>query len=279
MSSEITTVDQTEANALLAQLGTVTSDQIKVPFLNTQYKPDDKQGRDVNAHRGSFYLSNQSNPVYAKQVKARFLCQHFQYRVTNSETFKTDNKTVLMEDIRKVAEPRDMKGGIRCGRPDPKVWRNLDADDKKNYSHIKAYRILKGVVSYTGVTADGDEVTVENEPFQLWHKGMNYMGFDRDVTKNLNGGHFHTMWIDLSNKKDGMAYVTNFNLDFKTPAPMTQEVVDTLRTFLDMVRQENDLILSSFDKAQNGDASEIDGAMDTVLEHMPEEADLEKDFA
>ena len=59
---------------------------------------------------------------------------------------------------------------------------------------------------------------------------------------------------------------------------MTQEVVDTLRTFLDMVRQENDLILSSFDKAQHG-GNTIDGAMDTVLEHMPEEADLEKDFA
>ena len=28
------------------------------------------------------------------------------------------------------------------------------------------------------------------------------MQFDREVTKNLNGGHFHTMWIDLSNKKD-----------------------------------------------------------------------------
>ena len=44
---------------------------------------------------------------------------------------------------------------------------------------------------------------------------------------------------------------------------MTQEVVDTLKRF-DMVRQENDLILSSFDKAQQG-GSTIDAAMDAVL--------------
>jgi hypothetical protein len=278
MSSELTTVDQTEVNALLKQLGTVTDDQIKVAFLNTQYKPDDKQGRDVNKHRGSFYLSSQTNPVYAKEVKARFLCQHFQYRVSNTEPpFNTMNKTVLMDDIRKTAEPIDMKGGIRCGRPDPKVWRNLDAEDRKNYSHIKAYRILKGIVSYTGETADGEEVTVENEPFQLWHKGMNYMQFDRQVVDALKGSHFHNMWTDLSNKKDGMAYITNFTLDFKTPAAMTQDVVDTLRTFLDMVKQENEMITSAWHK--NNSPDDLGGALDAVATILPDDAGLEADFA
>lgn len=276
-STEITTVDQTEVQALLKQLGTVEDEQIKVAFLNTQYKPDDKQGRDVNKHRGSFYLSSQTNPVYAREVKVRFLCQHFQYRVSNTEPpYNTINKTVLMDDIRKVAEPIDMKGGVRCGRPDPKVWRNLDSEDKKNYSHIKAYRILKGVVSYTGETADGDEITVENTPFQLWHKGVNYMGFDRQVVTPLKGGNFHNTWVDLSNTKDGMAYITNFNLDFKTPAPMTQDVVDTLKVFLDMVKQENDLIESAWHKANAPDG--YDDAIEAVAEILPDD-DLEADFA
>ena len=277
MSSELTTVNQAEVNQLLQQLGTVADDQIKVAFLNTQYKPDDKQGRDVNKHRGSFYLGNQVDPVYAKSVKVRVLCQHFQYRVSNTEPpYNTINKTEVMDDLRKVTEPKDMLGGVRCGRPDPSVWKNLDAEDKKHYSHVKATRILKGIVSYTGETADGKEVTVENEPFQLFHKGMNYMGFDRQVVDVLKGSQFHNTWVDLSNTKDGMAYITNFALDFKTPAAMTQEVVDTLKTFLEMVKQENSKILSSWHSHNQPD--DLSDALDAVATILPDDAELEADF-
>lgn len=277
MSSELAVVDQSEVTALLKSLGTIDEGNITVPFLNTLYKPDDKQGRDVNKHRGGFYLSNQENPIYAKTVKARFLCQHFQYRVTNPETFKTDNKTVLMENLSSAFEPRDMKGGIRCGRPDPKTWKNMDPEQKKKYSHIKAYRILRGIVSYTGETADGDTVEVVNEPFQLWHKGVNFMGFSRQVEQVLGKKPFFDKWVDMSNTKDGMAYVTSFALDFKTPAPMDEDVVATLRTFLEMVQQENAMINSAYQNANRPD--DYADAIDAVAEYLPEDDDLEADFA
>lgn len=271
--NQIATVDQAEVNALLAELGGGASneqDTIKIPFLKIQYDPEDSQGRDVK--RGTFFLSDQTEPVYAQDVKLHVMAQYYQYRQSDPDTYKIVNKSILQEDLRK-GEARDMLGTLRCGRPTTKQLKELDDDQQKMWRNkVKATRILRGVTSYIGKTADGEEKTVENAPFQLYLKGSSFLKFD-DVTKALPyGKRYQDLWVDLKTSKAGKAFITEFAIDFTSPAILTNEVVETMKLFVEMARQENSRIEESYRK--HSMERQSDGAVyDAIADDL--DSDLE----
>lgn len=271
--NQVAVIDQSEVNKLITELGggvRQEQDTIKVPFMKFQYEPEDTQGRDVK--RGTIFLSDQPEPVYADKVKLHVMAQYYQYRQTDPDTYKIVNKTILLDDLRK-GEPRDMLGGLRCGRPTGKALSQMDDADQKMWrSKVKSFRILRGVTSYTGKTAEGKEVEVTNQPFQLYMKGLSFMKFD-DVLKALPyGKRYQDLWVDLHTTKDGKAFVANFGIDFTQPAAMTQEVVDTMKLFVEMARQENSKIEDSYRNAK------VSGALDTKIYDNVSD-DLDQDLA
>lgn len=272
-STELTAVDQNEVNSLLSALngGNNTDDVIKVPFLKVQYDSDDAQGRDVK--RGSLTLSDMEEPIYADTLKIRVLAQHFQYRQSDPQTYKIVNKSILMDDMRK-REPRDMKGTIRCGRPDGKTLKTLSDEEQTQWrANVKAFRILRGIVSGQGKTADGDVVNLENKPFQMFLKGMNFLPFEDDVIKALPGSkQLHDVWVDLTTSKSGKAFLINFSIDHKLETVMDTDTVETLKVFYEMAKTENERIEEAYKSAswerQSMEAAQ--GALDG--------ADLEADL-
>ena len=272
-STELTAVDQNEVNSLLSALngGNNTDDVIKVPFLKVQYDSDDAQGRDVK--RGSLTLSDMEEPIYADTLKIRVLAQHFQYRQSDPQTYKIVNKAILMDDMRK-REPRDMKGTIRCGRPDGKTLKTLSDEEQTQWrANVKAFRILRGIVSGQGKTADGDVVNLENKPFQMFLKGMNFLPFEDDVIKALPGSkQLHDVWVDLTTSKSGKAFLINFSIDHKLETVMDTDTVETLKVFYEMAKTENERIEEAYKSAswerQSMEAAQ--GALDG--------ADLEADL-
>jgi hypothetical protein len=265
-STEITAVDQSEVTRLMAVLqggGDLPDETIKVPFLKVQYDSEDQQGRDVK--RGSFTLSGFDNPVYAETVKIRVLAQHYQYRESDPNTYKIVNKTILMDDMLK-REPRDMKGGLRCGRPDGKTLKQLSEDDQAMWrKRVVSFRILRGVVTLKGKTADGDAVTLENQPFQMFLKGMNFMPFEKTVLQALKplNKKMSDVWIDVKTSKAGKAFNIEFDIDHKTKAVMDTDTLETMRVFYGMAKQENERIEASYHKAHQ-EANEMDSAIDAI---------------
>jgi hypothetical protein len=254
--NELTTVNQAEINNLFAQTGGNTQDeQIRVPFLQVQYDSEDKQGRDVK--RGYFRMSDQEEPVYADTIKIRVLAHHFQYRHTDPDTYKVVNKSILLQDLR-YGEARDMAGTIRCGKPTRKALEQLPKEKQAQYDTIRTTRILRGICSYTGTTVDGTEVVVENAPFQFFMKGLNFMGFESVLKALPHGKKFHDFHIDLSNRKDGKAFITEFKIDFDSSAIITNEVVETLKVFAEMARIENQMIEGKYREALTKRASTTD---------------------
>lgn len=273
--NQLAVVDQAEVNSLIAQLnGSQEQEQIRVPFLKIQYEPEDKRERAVP--RGSFLMSEQDEPVYAKKVKIRVLAQHFQYRQTDPDTYKIVNKSILMNDMRR-GEPRDMKGGLRCGKPTGKALAQMSDDEKKRFDGIKAFRILRGIVSYTGETAGGEQVTVENAPFQMFLKGLNFMPFEKASGTLPRGKRIQDVWFDLSTHKDGKAFIVDFAVDYDTPAPLDMDTVETLKVFAAMYDQENSTIERRYREALQGSRS--DAAYDEATEYLRDGMDdLEADF-
>lgn len=273
-STEISAVDQGELNAMLAVLQGAgpqasTDDTIKVPFLKVQYDPDAPL-------RGGFFLQVGESPAYFKggNVKIRCLAQHYQYRETDPDTYKIVNKSVLMDDMRK-REPIDMKGGVRCGRPDAKALSQLDEELQRMWrKKVKGYRILRGVVTGTGEDANGNPVEVENQPFQMYLSGMNFMPFSNSIEKLLQNQrkNLHDVWVELDTRKDGKAFIIEFSVS-KDPAVMDTDTIETMRVFVDMAKQENDRV-----KAEHKKAFDEVSSMDVAMDAMNDLADLDADL-
>jgi len=269
--NQVAEIDRAEANALIAELGGGTQEEtITVPFLKINYDQEDKQGRDVK--RGTIYLEGQSEAVYAPKVNIHVMAQYYQYRQSDPSTYKIVNKTVLMEDMRR-GEPRDMLGGIRCGRPASKTMAELSQEDQDMWrKKVKATRILRGVCSYEGITADGDAKSVVNEPFQLYITGSSFLEFDKVLNSLPYGKRYQDFWVEFSTEKKDKYFLSKFKTDFQKPADLTKDVVETMKLFVAMAKQENGRIEAGYRSAS------IEGTVESKA-YDAISGDLDQDLA
>jgi hypothetical protein len=268
--NEVAVVTEAETQNIMMQLMGDAEQEIQIDFLKINHDGEDKQGRDVA--KGSMSLSNQGEPVYTKEAKIHVLAQYFQYR-EQDEKGKVQNKSILQTDFRK-GQPIDMKGTLRCGKPTRKTLDQMSEDDKKFWaSKVKTTRIIRGVISYTGKTVDGKEVTVENVPFQHYMKGSGYNEFESIIESLPSGKKFHDYIINVKTEKRGKYYYTTYSVDFGTQAAFTPELAATAKIFVDMANQENGRITKRHNDALLESTSD-NQVFDAVMSSSDLAADL-----
>lgn len=269
--NQVAEINRAEVNALIAELGGGTQEEtITVPFLKINYEQEDKQGRDVK--RGTIHLEGQAEAVYAHHVNIHVMAQYYQYRQSDPSTYKIVNKSILMEDMRR-GEARDMLGGIRCGRPTSKAMAQLEPEDQDMWrKKVKATRILRGVCSYDGMTADGEPKSIVNEPFQLYITGSSFLEFDKVISSLPYGKRYQDYWVEFSTEKKDKYFLSKFKTDFQKPADLTSEVVETMKLFVAMAKQENGRIEAGYRSSSIEDTLE-GKAYDAIS------GDLDKDLA
>jgi len=239
--NDLVTLDAAKQRELNAILGATADDgPTRLSILKINSKKRDPAGRKIE--EGKFLVTGLDEPVYADTVKIRPLSHTFQWMHFDSEAKKLVNKTVIVPNFR--VEPIDMKGGLRCGKPASKVFRELAKEDQKKYEDIKCYRQVRCLVSYTGKTADGDEVTIENHPAILMLKGSNFGPFEDEVIKRLpSGRNLYDYWVTLTTTEheNGSVtyYVIHFDLDLGNPVPLDQPTMDSMYVIADMIAEEN----------------------------------------
>lgn len=271
--SELAVINKAEMNELSAILGTSdrpTTDRL--PQLKVNTKRKDAQGNKIE--QGKFMLTELDEPVYADHVWVRVLSQLFQWIHYDPEENKVVNKTLLIPNFRH--EARDMKGTIRCGKPASKVLKEMSKEEQKKYVDIKCFRQLRVLVTMTGKTASGEEVTIENQPAIILLKGSNFNPFEDEYIKSLpKGKDFHDFWCKVTAEElengSVVYYVMHFEGDFKEPVSLDQQTYDTMIHFAKLVKQENDRVESAHQGAlRNG--AEVDDALEAI------EGDLSDDF-
>jgi hypothetical protein len=277
---EVAVVDKAEELKLAALLGANDIPQKSAEYLpqlkvNTMRK--DKQGRKVE--EGLFYLNGMDEPVYAEKVRIRVLSQLFQWIHYDPEENKVANKTLLIPNFR--CEARDMKGGERCGKPPSKVLREMPKEEQKKFTDIKCFRQLRVLVSYEGKDADGNSVTVENEPAIMLLKGSNFSPFEDEFVKAIpKGANFYDYWCDVSAEElqNGSVtyYVMHFKPDMKKTLPIDQPTYDTMTHMAGLIKRENDMVEKSYQKSMR-EGQLDDDAIDAVSEVVGDDlsADLE----
>ena len=193
---------------------------------------------------GSFYLTGTDNPVYAEEVTFRPLASHVQYFHWDEVDGKRKliNKSIAVKNPYKD-EARDTLGGIACGMPSWDARKEMEYDEAKKWRAMQ-HRVIRGVVSYTGKTEGGEEVTIENEPCIMFHKNSNYGGFYNEFIKKLpQGSQIYNYAAELSssyNENGSVVWYTFMYMpDLKNELGMTKDIHDTMLVFADAIRAEN----------------------------------------
>jgi hypothetical protein len=247
-----------------AQLGAAsTSKGPSIPSLGMNYDGE-------NGAMGSFYLKTGQDQAYATEnVRFRAFSNHIQYQHWGDDNSLV-NKSLLVTNNRD--EARDQLGGIMCGMPTYEQSIQMTSEQKEKFKGIDRYRIVRGLVSYTGKTSDGREIIIENQPCIISSKRKNYGPFYHDVTNKLPQG--MNLWDfesilskeTLTNSYGKKFYVMRFAPQFGSPIPMDQLTYDSLSHVTNLFTSENKRIDEMYREAQSEkhDQEEAVRIMDAV---------------
>lgn len=275
------TISRSEELELAATLGMGGSNagtpSDRLPELKINYQEENEQGQELP--RGQFFVKGTGeDPIFAKTVTFRPLSQLFQWIQYDPEANKVKNKTLMIPMLRD--EARDMKGTVRCGKPVSKVLREMSKADQKKYSDIKCFRQIRGLVSYTGKTPDGETATIENMPVIIMAKGSGFNQFEDEYLKRIPRAkkmHEFSTKMTLTKEKGTGAtvwWVMHYDPILDDPQPMTEDVYETLKVFASMVKKENEAVNGAYQQAmtQNDLTDDAVDAIEGVV------ADLEDDL-
>ena len=253
---------------IAAQLGAASKSGPTIPTLKMNYEPDD-------APMGAFFLKTGQDHVYATEnVRIRAFSNHIQYQHWD-DVDGLVNKSLLIKNQRE--EARDMLGGFMCGMPTYEQSIQMSPEEKEKYKGMDRYRVIRGLITYTGTTSQGQEVSIENQPFKLETKRKNYGPFYHDVMKRLpNGMNLWDFESILSTDKQKNSYgktfyVMRFNPQFANPLPMDQMTYDSLAYVTKLVTDENARINQAYKEALNierevGEAATIVDKVEQALD-------------
>lgn len=256
--NDLTTVDANELQELEALLGTQTSSGggdgpalVRVPELKIN-----NSTRDTNKNKipeGTFFIKGKEPRVYAEEVSFRPLASHIQYfhwDEIDGER-KLVNKSVPIANMRE--EAIDMLGTIACGMPSWEERKDMEYAESKFWRDMQN-RVTRGLVSYTGKTADGEEVTYENEPVIMFHKNSSYSGFFNHFMKKLpKGKKIHEyqakMTLDYNQNGSVIWHTPVYDVDLSNPLPITQDIFDTMKVFAETIKDETQYVRDAYFKA------------------------------
>lgn len=283
--NELMIVDEAALAVLADELG-VNAEDLQgggkyLPSLRVWGK-DDAEEEDAPRLKGKMYVTGiegYDEPIFVvpNTITFRPLTQTFQWTQYDKEQKKTVNRTRLIPNFNE--EARDEKGTIRCGKPPSKDLKDNKALQKL-YEDITLYRRLQGILNFTGKTAAGKEVKVENLLSSINLKGANFLPFDEEFAKKLPAKSRLWDWVtSISTTRHVNGQVTywvfHFDCDFKEKEKVTPELFQSLIYLQGQINDMNKAIDKSYYDAINNKQSSEDAisALKTVNSSLQSDMD------
>ena len=243
--TNLTTSNGMSIDQLAAELGAVQAansgtNASRLPELKINSQVDDENGNTLP--RGDFYIKGLEKVAYAKSVTFRPLAHGYQYLHYDTQQNKLAAKSRIIANFGE--EARDTNGTIRCGKPISAVLREMPPEKREKFKDITCFRQVRGLVSFTGTTVDGETVEYTNQPVILMLKGSNFSPFEdefmKKIPRNRNIWDFQTTITSKRNKNGSVIWYTfHFDPDLKNPLGLDQDVVDSISAIADAIRAEN----------------------------------------
>lgn len=251
--NDLAVIDPVEQQRLMEMMGVTASTGSnqqgdRVPIIKINTDDEDENGNEIP--RGTMYLRDHDKIAYAKEIKVRVLGQHYQYIEYDPAVNKTVCKTTINKSFNQ--DFLDTRGTLKCGMT--KAKSKMEEYEKKRFENVTCFRELRGLVSYEGVDAQGNTVTIENQPMIMLLKGSNFMPFEDEVMKKLpSGAAVWDYWfnVSLERRKNGSVvyYVMHFDFEPDAVHPFDSKTAETVKRFAEMVESENRRIVDQHKKA------------------------------
>ena len=281
MSTEISTVDDTldglvsafsEGNeeklmALTGQDDGATKNML--PKLAINYDTDTEDGKSLK--KGTWRIQHQGRFVYSDNAILRPFMRTFFWSLWDSEQGRSVSssiqKTVMSGDF------PDSVGGNKCGRlPKDEVEALADDDPKVITSKaVNCNQLIYGVVSGVFKDADGEEVTLDEEPAMSYFKRSGFMpvnNFINNITSGSSKRIMQKVEINLKTsrlKKGSVTFFVPVLTEHNYRDEITENDKSLMSMFADTIKATNAGIMNQHREA-------------VKLQSSSEDTDLSKDF-
>lgn len=273
MATEIVKYEELTPEELMAMTGQSTGKKFNdFPRLSINSDGEDDAGRAIPI--GAYMVSQGGLAVFGKPITFRPFINAYQYAVYEPEKKNYTNRSVIFKNFSEEAP--DELGGIACGKISKKNHDGLTAEQLDFQKKIKCYRYLYGVVTFNGVSADGQKHDLVELPVRARLSGSNFMPISEAIEfLEKKKVPMITANVELTTKREKFGtnsyYVMVAKADVKNVVDLTEKDWTLLKDFISSIDRENQTILEKYKAAKGVTSREVVQATDIAKE-------LESDF-
>ena len=250
---------------------------INIPRLGINRSPEDDDGNQLPVGHLFAYDSSVGQNVFGKPVTFRPFISAMQYMHYDPEKSEYVNRSIIFKNWKE--EAIDILGGTKCGKIPFKERSSLTPELLAEQRTIRCYRLLYGLLSFSGKKANGEDHTIANLPV-LWRvTGTAFapVGSALDQVNKRKKLMFTTTFsIDSKRQKKGgnVYYTPEISVNADANLKMSKEDVDTLSVFQDAINTENAEVVDLYKAAKKNKYNPTDGDSATIVSKVEDPAEI-----
>ena len=254
-----------------------SSSGISIPRLGINRSPEDDDGNQLPVGHLFTYDSSVGQNVFGKPVTFRPFISAMQYMHYDPEKGEYVNRSIIFKNWKE--EAIDILGGTRCGKIPFKERSSLTPEQLAEQRTIRCYRLLYGLLSFSGKKANGEDHEVANLP-ALWRvTGTAFapVGSALDQVNKRKKLMFTTTFsIDSKRQKKGgnVFYIPEISVNADANLQMSKEDMETLTVFQDTINTENTEVVDLYKAAKKGQSTSSDGESAKVIKQVEDPVEV-----
>ena len=254
-----------------------SSSGISIPRLGINRSPEDDDGNQLPVGHLFTYDSSVGQNVFGKPVTFRPFISAMQYMHYDPEKGEYVNRSIIFKNWKE--EAIDILGGTRCGKIPFKERSSLTPEQLAEQRTIRCYRLLYGLLSFSGKKANGEDHEVANLP-ALWRvTGTAFapVGSALDQVNKRKKLMFTTTFsIDSKRQKKGgnVFYIPEISVNADANLQMSKEDMETLTVFQDIINTENAEVVDLYKAAKKGQPTSSDGESAKVIKQVEDPVEV-----
>ena len=250
---------------------------INIPRLGINRSPEDDDGNQLPVGHLFAYDSSVGQNVFGKPVTFRPFISAMQYMHYDPEKSEYVNRSIIFKNWKE--EAIDILGGTKCGKIPFKERPSLTPELLAEQRTIRCYRLLYGLLSFSGKKANGEDHTIANLPV-LWRvTGTAFapVGSALDQVNKRKKLMFTTTFsIDSKRQKKGgnVYYTPEISVNADANLKMSKEDIETLTVFQEVINTENIEVVDLYKTAKKNKYSSNDGESATIVSKVEDPAEI-----
>ena len=272
MSNELANISTMSNEDIMKAIGQDDgSKRVGIPRLTINRNPEDDDGNQLPMGAYSVFHNEVGQIVYGKPIKFRPFINTMQYMQYSPEQEEYTNRSIIFKNWKE--EAIDIQGGTRCGKIPQREWEKLGltTEELANQRTIKCYRLVFGLVTFDGHTADKTEIKVTDYPV-LWRVTgvqFNPVGNALQTISERKKLMFNCVLdLDSQKKKNGsnVYYISSIKVNADASIKFTKDDEATLGKFQSIINDENAEVLDLYKNAQKSGLKTVDTVDEKIIE-------------